>query len=103
MSYSTLDPSLSHAAPPWQRETVQSFFAGFSWNGAQTYAASSQATTPGGSPSVPQSATVRAFFESFPWEGQPIIGMPITPVAAQQPLDSAATNLTLDDISSLFG
>ncbi len=103
MSYLTLDAVSNPATLPWRQETVQSFFAGFSWSGTQPHATPGQPTAAQLNTDAPLNATVSQFFESFPWEGQPTIGAPIAPMAAQQTATPTSSDLTLDDISSLFG
>jgi hypothetical protein len=101
MTYLTRRATPAQTAQPWQRETVQSFFAEFPWLGGQLFVK----TDPTASVDTESllNATVGHFFESFLWEGKPTIGMPISPTATQQSVETTTSDLTLDDISSLFG
>jgi hypothetical protein len=48
--------------------------------------------------------TVNDFFQSIAWDGQPTIGVPISPLeATPAPAPTADLDLTLDGFSDLFG
>jgi hypothetical protein len=48
--------------------------------------------------------TVHNFFQSIAWDGQPAIGVPISPLeATPTPVANADLDLTLDGFSDLFG
>lgn len=90
---------------PWVRETVQTFFEGVAWSGT----AFQPQPQPGGSSDrsgSPMTMAVGDFFGTIPWDGQPIIGVPISPLEALPANPSPVQeedDLTLDGFSDLFG
>jgi hypothetical protein len=88
---------------PWLKETLQAFFAGVAWHGQATpvpeATVASQPQAAGSMLTLP----VRQFFDTLPWDGQPTIGVPIAPIAAQPETAPQDESLTLDGFSDLFG
>lgn len=116
MSYSTRGASTNGATmngasingatsvtQPWRRETVQAFFEGFAWGGERQGAGRAQTLEAEQNPVSYMTLAVGDFFPSVPWEGNPAIGVPIAPLAAQAPATVVDTDLTLDGFSDLFG
>jgi hypothetical protein len=95
----------AHVQQPWLRDTVQAFFEGVAWSGP----AFQHRTQPGGSSERSGSPMIMAvgdFFGSIPWDGQPVIGLPISPLEALPANPSPVQeedDLTLDGFSDLFG
>jgi hypothetical protein len=99
MNASFLDLTNGQTTQPWLRETVQTFFEGFVWSGAQPHLTTGNPKAGATSESA-MVMTVGQFFDAFPWEGQPTIGVPIAPLEAQATIETTNADLTLDD---LFG
>ena len=91
----------------WLQLSVRQFFEQCNWDGRAISPASPQAPAAGNAPAPSTSLTltlsVQQFFDEFPWEGNPTIAAPVIFDALEADDDVAGSDITLEDISDLFG
>ena len=91
----------------WLQLSVRQFFEQSNWDG-RAIAPAPTATDQLGTALEPSTSlhlalSVRQFFDEFPWEGKPTIAAPVIFDALETDDDIAGNDITLEDISDLFG
>lgn len=90
----------------WLQLSVRQFFEQCNWDGRAiappSTSTESTGTAPASSTSLTLTLSVRQFFDEFPWEGNPTIAAPVI-FDALEIDDTTGSDITLDDISDLFG
>lgn len=88
----------------WLQLSVQQFFEQCNWDGRAIAPAAAPLSDGAAAPDTSLNLTlsVRQFFDEFPWEGKPAIAAPVL-FDALEADDTAESDITLDDITNLFG
>ncbi|MGP1384183.1 MAG: hypothetical protein ACTS2F_11540 [Thainema sp.] len=89
----------------WLQLSVRQFFEQCNWDGraiAPTASPVSDDATVSDT-SLNLTLSVRQFFDEFPWEGKPAIAAPVLFDALEADDDIAESDITLEDITDLFG
>lgn len=91
----------------WLQLSVRQFFEQCNWDGRviapPLISTESMGTIPAPSSPLTLTLSVRQFFDEFPWEGNPTIAAPVIFDALEADDDIAGSDITLEDISDLFG
>lgn len=91
----------------WLQLSVRQFFEQCNWDGRAIAptppSTTSSDTEPTPSTSLTLTLSVRQFFNEFPWEGNPTIAAPVIFDALEADDDVAGSDITLEDITDLFG
>lgn len=92
---------------PWLQLSVRQFFEQCNWDGRAIAPAPTVTdqlgTAPAAATSLNLALSVRQFFNEFPWEGKPTIAAPVIFDALETDEDASGSDITLEDISNLFG